>query len=120
VLGLKACATTTRLAFQTIDNVCWWGFLVVVVVCFALFCLSIWHKLELSRNGYPQLRKFLHQIDCKQVGHSLDWWLMWEGPDHQRWCRPWVGGPGLCNKAAEQATGSKQVSSVPPWCFCPY
>jgi len=37
---------------------------------------------------------------------------MGEGPAHCRRCHPWAGGPGSIRKQAEQAMGSKPVSST--------
>ena len=73
------------------------------------FCVSIWHKLELSQRKEPPLRK------CLTAGSHGGIWLSRVGG-------PVVGGaiPGLVvlasvRKQAEQAKRSKPVSSIPPW-----
>jgi hypothetical protein len=45
------------------------------------------------------------------VGRVSPWWV---GSAHGGWGHPWAGSPCI-RKQAEQARGSKPVSSNPPW-----
>jgi hypothetical protein len=79
--------------------------------CTFLFCVSTWHRLELSQRKVLQLGKCLHEI-----------WLCGILSISDQGVGPIVGGaiPGLVvlgfiTKQAEQARESKPVSNIPPW-----
>jgi hypothetical protein len=78
--------------------------------CTGWFCVSTWHKLELSQKKELQLGKCFHEI---QLG-AFPWLVIKVGPI--------VGGAipelvvlGSIRKQAEQARGSKPVRNIPPW-----
>jgi hypothetical protein len=97
--------------------VCWWlqrpgvwDFL-ELELCTGRFCVSIWHKLELSRRKEPPLRKCLHEIQLQGIFSISDQ----GGKAHCGWCHPWAGSLGFYKKASWASQGkqaSKQYPSV--------
>jgi hypothetical protein len=80
-------------------------------ILYCWFCVSTWHKLELSQRKELQLGKCLHEIQLWGIFSISD-----QGGG------PIVGGtiPELVvlssiRKQPEQARGSKPVSNIPPW-----
>lgn len=84
--------------------------------CCSRWCCSRWEQVSFchSDTSYSPWRKGTSVEELppsdRTVKNFLDCWLMCEGPAHPGQCHL-----GCIRKEAEQATGSKSVSYVPPW-----
>jgi hypothetical protein len=77
--------------------------------CTGRFCVSTWHKLELSQRKEPPLRKCLHEIQLWGIFSISDQ----GGKAPWGWCHPWAGNLGFYKKAS-WASQRKQASKKHP------
>jgi hypothetical protein len=71
------------------------------------FCVSTWHKLELSQRKELQLKKSLNKIQLYGIFSISDQ----ESSAHCGWCHSWAGSLGFYKKASLTSQG-KQVTSL--------
>lgn len=44
--------------------------------CVLVGHLSTWHNIESSSKVKPQIRKYMHQLDCRQDCEAFSWWMI--------------------------------------------
>jgi hypothetical protein len=73
-------------------------FLSVLRCCTGWFCVSTWHKLELSqRKEVPPWDPAVSIFSTSDQGRA--------GPAHCVWCHPWTGSLGFYKKASWASQG---------------
>jgi hypothetical protein len=81
-----------------------------VIAHWLVLCVNL-TQLELSQRKELQVRKCLHEIQLWGIFSISDQ----GGKAPCGWCHLWAGSLGSIIEQAEQARGSKPVSSIPPW-----
>jgi hypothetical protein len=96
---------------ETIASFCCCFVLFFDTGCTGWFCVSTWHKLELSQRNELQLGKCLLEIQLWDIFSISDQ----GGRAPCGWDHPWAGSLGSIREQAEQARRSKPVKNIPPW-----
>jgi hypothetical protein len=71
------------------------------IQCTGWFCVSTWHKLELSQKRSFSWGNVSMRSSCKAFSQLV----IKGGRAHCGWCHPWAGSPGFYKKASWASKG---------------